>query len=89
LEATQLRRRCQSPRLHDWAAATLPNTGTAEHGYRRWLLIRRSITDPTELAYYLCYGPAGTHTQTNTSILITVTGVHPQACAKSGSRVTS
>ena len=24
------------------------------------VLIRRSISDPTELAYYLCYGPAGT-----------------------------
>jgi SRSO17 transposase len=50
----------KGPRLYDWAAATLPDTGTAEHGYRRWLLIRRSITDPTELAYYLCYGPDGT-----------------------------
>ena len=29
-------------------------------GYERWLLIRRSITDPAELAFYLCFGPAGT-----------------------------
>ncbi|MET8312460.1 IS701 family transposase [Micromonospora sp. NPDC005173] len=47
-------------RLYDWAAATLPDTGTAGHGYHRWLLVRRSITDPAELAYYLCYGPADT-----------------------------
>lgn len=50
----------KGPRLFDWAVATLPDTGTAEHGFTRWLLIRRSITDPTELAYYLCYGPADT-----------------------------
>jgi SRSO17 transposase len=46
--------------VYDWAVATLPDTGTAEHGYIRWLLVRRSIAKPTELAYYLCYGPAGT-----------------------------
>jgi SRSO17 transposase len=50
----------KGPRLYDWAVASLPDTGTAEHGYTRWLLIRRSITDPTDLAYYLCYGPADT-----------------------------
>jgi len=50
----------KGPRLYDWALASLPDTGTAEHGYTRWLLIRRSISDPTELAYYLCYGPADT-----------------------------
>ena len=37
--------------------ATLPDTGTEEHGYRRWRLIRRSSTNPTELVYYLRYGP--------------------------------
>ena len=50
----------KGPRLFDWAVATLPDTGTAEHGFSRWLLIRRSITDPTEHAYYLCYGPQDT-----------------------------
>lgn len=40
--------------------ASLPDTGTAAHGFTRWLLIRRSITNPAELAYYLCYGPTGT-----------------------------
>jgi hypothetical protein len=50
----------KGPRLYDWAVASLPDTGTAEHGHGRWLLIRRSITDPTELAYYLCYGPDDT-----------------------------
>jgi SRSO17 transposase len=47
-------------RLYDWAVATLPDTGTADAGFTRWLLIRRSITKPTEQAYYLCHGPTGT-----------------------------
>lgn len=47
----------KGPRLYDWAVASLP--GTAD-GHGHWLLIRRSITDRTELAYYLCYGPADT-----------------------------
>ena len=25
-----------------------------------WLLLRRSIAKPGELAYYVCFGPAGT-----------------------------
>ncbi|MFD0586313.1 IS701 family transposase [Dactylosporangium darangshiense] len=50
----------KGPRVYDWAVATLPDTGTAEHGHTRRLLIRRSIAKPTELAYYLCYGPDGT-----------------------------
>jgi SRSO17 transposase len=50
----------KGPRLYDWAVASLPDAGTAQHGQSRWLLIRRSITNPDELAYYLCHGPAGT-----------------------------
>ncbi|MEV4846739.1 IS701 family transposase [Micromonospora matsumotoense] len=47
----------KGPRLYDWAVASLP--GTVD-GYGHWLLIRRSITNPTDLAYYLCFGPTGT-----------------------------
>ncbi|MGI8868355.1 MAG: hypothetical protein ACR2F6_05760 [Mycobacteriales bacterium] len=25
-----------------------------------WLLVRRNLTDPTDLAYYLCHGPEHT-----------------------------
>ena len=32
----------------------------ANPGRGHWLLARRSITDPDEIAYYLCYGPADT-----------------------------
>jgi SRSO17 transposase len=31
-----------------------------EPGAGHWLLIRRSISDPTELAYYICFGPEDT-----------------------------
>lgn len=27
---------------------------------RGWVLARRSISDPTEIAYYVCHGPRGT-----------------------------
>jgi SRSO17 transposase len=50
----------KGPRLYDWAMATLPTGREPTEGFERWLLIRRSITDPEELAYYLCFGPAGT-----------------------------
>jgi hypothetical protein len=31
-----------------------------EHGRRGWVLARRSISKPDEIAYYLCFGPRGT-----------------------------
>ncbi|WP_092604163.1 IS701 family transposase [Actinopolyspora xinjiangensis] len=43
------------PRLYDWARVPL---GTAwPPGRGRWLLARRSISDPSEIAYYIAYGP--------------------------------
>ena len=45
-------------RLYDWACVSLPDPDTQEAG--RWLLVRRNIDDPSELAYYLAYGPKGT-----------------------------
>ncbi|MFF0123387.1 IS701 family transposase [Micromonospora arida] len=51
----------KGPRLYDWAVASLPGT---IHGHGHWLLIRRSITNPTDLAYYLCFGPADTSDET-------------------------
>src|SRR5664279_2125414 len=32
----------------------------AAAGDGHWLLVRRSLADPRDLAYYLCYGPATT-----------------------------
>jgi SRSO17 transposase len=45
-------------RLYDWACVSLPDPDTQEA--ERWLLVRRNIDDPSELAYYLAYGPKGT-----------------------------
>jgi SRSO17 transposase len=58
----------KGPRRYDWAMATLePHPGDdlgGPAGVQRWLLVRRSLTPndkgELELAFYLCYGPAGT-----------------------------
>jgi SRSO17 transposase len=42
------------PREYDWARIPI-RIGWAP-GRGHWLLARRSINDPTEIAYYLCYG---------------------------------
>ncbi|MEW2386573.1 hypothetical protein AB0873_31715 [Micromonospora sp. NPDC047707] len=55
--------------LYDWAVASLPGTG--QYDFARWLLIRRSITNPDELAHYLCHGP----TDTSDEELIRVAGI--------------
>ncbi|WP_043735682.1 IS701 family transposase [Nocardia asiatica] len=43
------------PRDYDWAR--VPIRIGWEPGRGHWLLARRSITDPGEIAYYVCYGP--------------------------------
>ena len=43
-------------RVYDWTAGQL--SGQTEHGLVRWLLVRRSIEDRTERAYYLCAASA-------------------------------
>jgi SRSO17 transposase len=44
------------PRLFDWARIAV-RTGE-KRGRGHWLLARRSLADPAEIAYYACYGPA-------------------------------
>jgi SRSO17 transposase len=44
------------PREYDWARRQIEGTWATGRGH--WLLARRSISSPTEIAYYLCYGPA-------------------------------
>lgn len=46
------------PREYDWAAA--PIRPWRREGWDHWLLARRSLTDPTDIAYYICFCPAGT-----------------------------
>jgi SRSO17 transposase len=46
------------PREYEWAAA--PIRPWRRDGWDHWLLARRSLTDPTDIAYYICFCPAGT-----------------------------
>ena len=48
----------QGPRWYDWACLALPYA--TQPGTAQWLLVRRSVSDPTERAYYRVYGPAET-----------------------------
>jgi SRSO17 transposase len=48
----------QGPRLYDWAWVPLPAAPTP--GRAQWVLARRSLSDPTELASYRAHGPAAT-----------------------------
>src|SRR6266566_422697 len=46
----------QGPRLYDWAWQSLDFRWT-EAGWKQWLLARRSLSDPTEIAYYFVFAP--------------------------------
>jgi SRSO17 transposase len=48
----------KGPRLYHWARVAIRPLEDTGSGY--WLLVRRSLADPTDLAYYLCHGPADT-----------------------------
>ncbi len=48
----------KGPRLFDWAI--LPMLHQWEDDGRHWLLIRRSLADPKEKAYYFVFAPQGT-----------------------------
>jgi SRSO17 transposase len=48
----------KGPRWYDWAVT--PTNCPEPEEYRRWLLIRRSVSDPGEVAYFACGGPPGT-----------------------------
>ena len=48
----------KGPRIYDWALVKI--RPLREPGQGHWLLARRSIAKPGELAYYVCFGPEGT-----------------------------
>lgn len=45
----------KGPRMYDWARVPLRPFGERDKGY--WLLVRRSLAKPEDLAYYVCFGP--------------------------------
>jgi SRSO17 transposase len=50
----------KGPRVYDWAAVPVVASRQQWPGPALWLLARRSVTDPTDLAYYLANAPADT-----------------------------
>jgi SRSO17 transposase len=44
----------KGPRLYDWA--WVATNSLEPHKYARWLLIRRSVSDPAAVAYFACGG---------------------------------
>lgn len=48
----------KGPRLYDWR--WLPLADPMQPAWRRWLLVRRSIGDPTDLTAYVVFAPHGT-----------------------------
>nr|WP_107470308.1 IS701 family transposase [Streptomyces sp. 3211] len=50
----------KGPRVYDWASARLPSISFFdgdEPTHHRWILARRSLTRPEEIAYYFAYAP--------------------------------
>jgi SRSO17 transposase len=50
----------KGPRLYEWAWLQLPEQTEAVSERARWILIRRSLADPSKRAYYRAAGPATT-----------------------------
>jgi SRSO17 transposase len=48
----------KGPRHYDWACARLPYDTAPS--WAPWLLLRRSLSDPTEVAFYRAFGPQET-----------------------------
>jgi SRSO17 transposase len=57
----------KGPRLYEWALVPMLSIMIEN---RRWLLVRRSISDPKDMAYYVVYGPA----ETNLEEMVKVAG---------------
>jgi len=51
----------KGPRRYDWAVTRTNCPNPDEYG--RWLLIRRSVSDPGDVAYFACGGPPDTTLQ--------------------------
>ena len=49
----------KGPRWYDWL--WLPLAAPWQPDWRRWLLVRRSLSDPTELTAYVVFAPHATH----------------------------
>ncbi len=50
----------KGPRLYEWAWLQLPQQAEGTSERTRWVLMRRSLSDPSKRAYYRAAGPAQT-----------------------------
>jgi SRSO17 transposase len=52
----------KGPRRYDWARVRLARLqlSAEERQWDHWLLVRRSLSDPTKVAYYVVFAPTGT-----------------------------
>jgi SRSO17 transposase len=48
----------KGPRWYDWVR--LPLAAPLVAGWRRWVLLRRSVADPSEITAYVCFAPGDT-----------------------------
>jgi SRSO17 transposase len=60
----------KGPRLYEWAWLQLPDETEAASGRARWILVRRSLSDRSQRAYYRASGPV----ETTLPTLVRVTG---------------
>jgi SRSO17 transposase len=67
IPASAWRRLCagagaKGPRRYDWARVRLARRqlSAEERRWDHWLLVRRSLSDPTKVAYYVVFAPVGT-----------------------------
>lgn len=58
----------KGPRLYDWVR--IPLQTPLVEGWGRWLLLRRSISDPSDITAYVCFAPA----MTTLEVLVQVAG---------------
>jgi SRSO17 transposase len=56
----------KGPREYDWA--TVPFNCPTAPDWQRWLLVRRSLSEPTDLAYYVVFAPQTTRIQEMVSV---------------------
>lgn len=52
----------KGPRWYDWLL--LPINPPLQEGWRRWVLVRRQLEDPTELTAFVVFAPEGTALET-------------------------
>lgn len=60
----------QGPRLYTWAWLEVDAEPGARGGWRSWILIRRSLSEPSKRAYYRVWGPP----QTTLADLVRIAG---------------